>query len=114
MKSELVVKGDSPNIFAELGLPNADEHFLKGQLVAMISQDIRQQRLNQKAAAALIGVAQPDISRLLRGHFEGFSLERLLNFLVALGHSVRIDVEPANENDARARLYLAKARTVVG
>jgi predicted XRE-type DNA-binding protein len=55
---------------------------------------MKQQALTQAAAAALIGATQPDVSKMLRGDFRQFSVERLLRFLVALGHPVEISVRP--------------------
>jgi predicted XRE-type DNA-binding protein len=69
------------NIFADLGLPNADAHMLKARLVICIDKMIEQTGLTQQTAAKRIGISQPDVSNLLRGRFEGFSLERLLSFV---------------------------------
>jgi predicted XRE-type DNA-binding protein len=87
----------SGNIFADLGLPNADEHMLKARVVMFIGQRIEQLELTQQAAAKKMGISQPDVSNVLRGRFEGFSLERLLGFVRALGSDVEIRVKrPAN------------------
>jgi len=85
----------SDNVFADIGLPNADEHLLKAQLVHRIDRVMKGRRLRQVEAAALLGVKQPDISKLLRGDFRQFSVERLMRFLVALGQDVEIRVRPA-------------------
>ena len=85
----------SGNVFADIGVPNADEHLAKADLVIGIAAIIRSRGLSQTAAAKLIGVAQPDISRLMRGNFEGFSYERLFHVLNALGENVRIVVTDA-------------------
>lgn len=85
----------SGNVFADIGVPNADEHLAKADLVIGIAAIIRSRGLSQTAAAKLIGVAQPDISRLIRGNFEGFSYERLFHVLNALGENVRIVVTDA-------------------
>lgn len=57
----------SGNVFADLGLPNAEEHQLKAQLVGSIHDVLRSRKLTQSAAAELLGLSQPDVSRLLRG-----------------------------------------------
>lgn len=57
------------NVFADLGIPNVEEHLLKAGLVMKLSQVIRARGLNQTAAAKLTGISQPDLSRLLRGRF---------------------------------------------
>jgi predicted XRE-type DNA-binding protein len=56
---------------------------------------MKQRGLKQAAAAALFGVRQPDVSKMLRGDFRQFSVERLMRFLVALGQDVEIVVKPA-------------------
>jgi len=101
------------NIFADLGLPNADEHMLKARLVMFIGQRIEQLGLTQQAAAKRIGVSQPDVSNMLRGRFEGFSLERLLGVVRALGSDVEINVKPSvnghkhKKHEGRMRLMMA-------
>jgi predicted XRE-type DNA-binding protein len=108
MKNDLKVKRSNGNIFADLGLPDAEKLRIKAQIVAAIGNQIRHQGLTQMAAAERMGVKQPDVSKLMDGRFEGFSMERLLGFLLALGNDVTIGVEPANENHAPClRLALA-------
>ncbi len=82
----------SGNLFADAGLPDAELHLLKAEIVNRIDDIMRQRRLTQAAAARLMGIGQPDVSKMLRGLFRGFSLERLLVFLAALGQDVTIDL----------------------
>ena len=84
----------SRNIFKDLGLPNAEEHLVKAQLVFKIDTIMKKRHLKQVEAAALFGIRQPDVSKMLRGDFRQFSVERLLRFLVALGQDVHIVVKP--------------------
>ena len=72
-------------MFADIGLPNAQEHLVKAQLVYKIDGLIKARGLKQTAAAKLFGVRQLDVSKMLRGDFRQFSVERLMRFLVALG-----------------------------
>jgi len=81
----------SGNVFADVGLPGAGLHLLKAEIVNRIDDILKERRLPQ-AAACLMDIGQPDVSKLLRGLFRGFSLERLLVLLVALGQDVTIDV----------------------
>jgi len=83
----------SGNVFADLGLAEADEHLIKAGLVVKIDRTIRQRRLTQAAAAELMGIDQPKVSAMLAGQFRGYSVERLMRFLVALGHDVEIVVK---------------------
>jgi predicted XRE-type DNA-binding protein len=97
----------SSNIFADIGLPNADEHLIKAQLVYKIDTLMRQRKLKQTEAARLFGVKQPDVSKMLRGDFRQFSVERLMRFLVALGQDVEIVVKPHRDNQKAAQLRVA-------
>jgi predicted XRE-type DNA-binding protein len=85
----------SGNVFADIGIPNPEEHILKAELVRRIAITMREQGLTQAAAADVLGVTQPDVSKMLKGHFRQFSVERLMRFLVALGRDVKIVVQPA-------------------
>ena len=87
----------SGNVFADLGLPDAETHLLKAELVTRIDKIIRQRRLKQVEAAKLLGLSQPDVSRLMGGDFREYSLERLLRLLTALGRDVDVIIQ---ESDA--------------
>ena len=90
------------NVFADLGRPDAEAHLLKADLVACIDKTIRQRGLKQVEAAKLLGLSQPDVSRLLRGNFREYSLERLLRLLTALGRDVEIVIrEPRSQRPGR-------------
>lgn len=89
------VEESSGNVFADLGLPNPDERLAKADLALAITAEIRQRDLTQAAAAALLGIAQPDISNLMRGRLSGYSLERLTRLLNGLGQDVEIRVRAA-------------------
>ena len=87
----------SRNVFKDLGVPNAEEHLVKAQLVFKIDTIMKKRRLKQVEAAALFGIRQPDVSKMLRGDFRQFSVERLLRFLVALDQDVQIVVKPHHD-----------------
>ena len=99
----------SDNVFADIGVPNADEHLIKAQLVYKIGTIIEERGLTQTAAAKLFGVKQPDVSNLLRGQFRQFSVERLLRFLVALNHDVEIVVKQHHDTKHAPTLSVAMA-----
>lgn len=96
----------SRNVFKDLGVPNADEHLVKAQLVFKIDSIMKERRLKQVEAAALFGVRQPDISMMLRGEFRQFSVERLLRFLVALDQDVEIVVKPHRDQSNAPALHV--------
>jgi predicted XRE-type DNA-binding protein len=95
--SEFVVS--SGNVFADLGLENADEELAKAQLASAIRQRIKAKSLNQMAAAALLGTDQAKISLLMNGKVSGFTYDRLLRFLNALEVDVRIIIVPTPYNE---------------
>jgi predicted XRE-type DNA-binding protein len=94
-------------VFKDLGISNAEEHLAKAQLVFKIDSIIKNRGLKEAKSADLLGIKQPDVSKMLRGDFPQFSMSRLLRFLVALGHDVEIVVKPhRGKNDAAAlRVY---------
>ena len=97
----------SNNIFADIGLPNAEEHMVKAKLILKIDTLMRASDLKQIEAARLFGVKQPDVSKMLRGDFRQFSVERLMRFLVALGQDVEIVVTPHRDRTVGAALHVA-------
>src|SRR5580698_6799049 len=82
----------SGNVFADLGLPDAEELLAKANLAHRITCLVTEQKLTQTQAAARLGIDQPKVSALLRGKLDGFSTERLIRFLNALGQDVEIVV----------------------
>ena len=90
-KEEIEFEAGSGNVFADLGLPNPEERQVKAALMRAINHEIKRRSLNQSRAAELIGLAQPDISRISRGQGRTFSVERLLEALKKL----EVDVEIA-------------------
>jgi predicted XRE-type DNA-binding protein len=108
MKSKIKSTRSSGNVFADLGLPSARDDLIKADIVLAIAARIRAKGLTQAEASKLIGLAQPDVSKLLRGHFAGYSFERLFGFLNALGENVKIAISPAkSRKQARVELELA-------
>jgi predicted XRE-type DNA-binding protein len=84
----------SGNVFADLGLPDADELILKSRLVIELRRLIAGRGLTQSAAAERLGITQPDLSHLLRGRLRGVSVERLLRMLTAFDQDVEIVLRP--------------------
>jgi predicted XRE-type DNA-binding protein len=91
-ESEKIVAA-SGNVFAGLGLPDAVELDAKARLGAAICRIVTRRGWTQIEVAEMLGVNQPKVSALLNYKLEGFSVERLMNFLVRLGHDVEIVVK---------------------
>ena len=86
------VTPSSGNVFDDLGLPRADERQTQVRLAVAINQAIKDRRLSQMGAAQLLDINQPKISALANYRLDGFSVERLMRFLNALGRDVEIVV----------------------
>ncbi len=87
-----VVEG-SGNVFADLGFANPELELLKSTLLQRITAVIRERKLTQVKAAEILGLDQPKISGLLHGRFGGYSVDRLLRFLIALDQDVHVVVK---------------------
>jgi len=98
------VTPSSGNVFADLGLPQPDEELTKAQLAGHIRQVIRRRRLNQLAAAKVMGIDQPKVSALLNGRLANFSSERLMRLLTALGHDVEIKIKANRRSRGHGRI----------
>jgi predicted XRE-type DNA-binding protein len=94
MKRRTDIKPSSGNVFKDLDVSSPEEDLAKAELTAKIADAISSRGLTQTAAAKVLGVDQPKVSALLRGRLAGFSIERLLKFLAALGSDVEIVVRP--------------------
>lgn len=103
-----VVEG-SGNVFADVGIENAEEYLAKAELARQIIGALDARRLTQSQAAAVLGVSQPKISALRNGRLDGFSAERLIRFLNALGRDVRITVSVKPRSRRRARFTVRAA-----
>ena len=95
------------NVFEDLGHPRAAEALAKAELARKIGTLIERRRLTQAAAAEVLQVDQPKVSVLVRGRLAGFSLDRLVRFLVLLGSDVEIVVKPRARATGRARVMVA-------
>ena len=105
MKKPVAVHSGSGNVFADLGFENPEEELLKADLVRELRAIIRRRKFTQAQAAHLLGIQQPDVSALVNGRVEKFSLQRLLMFMPRLGHDVKIVVKAKpSKRPARMRL----------
>jgi predicted XRE-type DNA-binding protein len=106
-KSDLDYIVSSGNVFTDLGLPNPEEALAKAELAQKIILLIRERRLTQVQAAKLLGVDQSKASALIRGNLTGFSLERLMRFLLRLGQDIKITVQASPRRRSQARALVA-------
>ena len=103
-EDDIAVTPGSGNVFADLGVAEPEEELAKAQLAVHIRDAIKRRRLTQAEAARLVEIAQPKISSLMNGRLTGFSSDRLLRCLTALGQDVDIVVRSRAKGDARGHL----------
>lgn len=94
----------SGNVFADLGLPDADERLTKVKLAHEINRILDELRLRQTDVAGLLGINQPKVSALMNFKLDGFSVERLMGFLVALDRDVEIVIRRKPKKKRKASL----------
>lgn len=104
IKKKVEFEVSSDNIFADIGIENADEELTKAELAWEIDHIIKKRKLTQARAAEIMGINQPKVSALLRRKLSGFSVERLMHFLNLLGQDIDIVVRPKPRNRKTARV----------
>ena len=111
MKTRLIngveVHRGSGNVFADLGLPDADKLKIKTGLVIQIRKAMRRLDLTQQEAAKRMGITQPKVSDMMRGDFSNLSERKLMDCLVRMGYDIEIKVRPAKANIGHLMLAAA-------
>ncbi len=110
-KNEESIVQSSGNVFADLGLKEADEKQTKVRLTVALNQILRARRISQVAAARLLRVNQPKISALFNYRLEGFSVERLMHFLNALDRDVEIVIRKRPRSRRAAKILVRNAQS---
>jgi|CXWL01.1.fsa_nt_gi predicted XRE-type DNA-binding protein len=108
MSEKKILRG-SRNVFADLGFADADEMQTKVRLAHAINTIIEEHGLTQAKAATVLDAAQPKISMLANYKLEGFSVERLMTYLTALDHDVRIVIKKKPASRANGRISVEAA-----
>jgi len=111
MKTTLIagveVHEGSGNVFADLGLADADKLKIKTGLVIEIRKAMQRRALTQQQAAQLMGLTQPKVSGMMRGDFANLSERKLMDCLTRLGYDIEIKVRPAKHGAGQLRLAVA-------
>lgn len=105
-RSAHVTEG-SGNVFADLGLPNADQELLKARLTLQIYRIIKDRGITQAEVGKILGIPQPHVSSLARNRSGNFSVGRLIDFLTALGQDVEITVRPTRKDHGQMSVVVA-------
>lgn len=109
MTRKVKVEMGSGNIFADLGLPDAEAHFLKAQIVSEIYRLTQERKLTQTQAGERLGISQPEVSRLFKGNFREYSVDRLMGFLTAFDRDIEIVVRPHKKAGKSGRITFRPA-----
>jgi predicted XRE-type DNA-binding protein len=106
-KTRIRVKQGSGNIFRDLGFPNPESEQLKARLTLQIYRLVKDRKLTQAEAGKILGIQQPHVSSLMRGQSGAFSVERLMDFLTALGQDIEITVRPTRKEHGEVSVVLS-------
>ena len=101
------VEKSSGNVFSDLGLPHPEQELLKARLTLQIYRLIKGRGLTQAQAGKILGIQQPNVSALMRNRSGSFSVERLMDFLTALGQDVEITVRPTRKRQGEVSVIVA-------
>ena len=91
----IAIEAGSGNVYADLGLADAQEMLVKANLASEIAEIIKHLNITQQQAAELLAMPQPKVSKMLRGQFRGISESKMLDCLARLGRDIDIVVKPA-------------------
>ncbi len=108
-KATIAYENSSGNVFADLGLPHPEQELLKTRLTLQIYRIIEERHLTQAQAGEILGIKQPHVSLLMRNRSGTFSVERLMDFLTALGHDVEIRVTGTRKPHGEVSVTVAAA-----
>jgi predicted XRE-type DNA-binding protein len=101
------VHRSSGNVYADLGLPDAEKLRIKTGLVVEIRKAMRRLKLTQQEAAKRMGITQPKVSDMMRGNFSNLSERKLMDCLSRLGYDIEIKVRPVSKRPGRLTLAIA-------
>ena len=93
MRKTKILRGTT-YVFANLGFPDPEIHFLKAQLMGRVQDGIRDSKLDQAEAARTMGISAFEFSEMLKGQFREASIEQIIRMLIKLGCGVNLDVKP--------------------
>ena len=111
-KATIDYEDGSNNIFSDLGLPQPEQELLKARLALQIYRIIKERHLTQAQAGEILGIKQPHVSLLMRNRSGTFSVERLMDFLTALGHDVEIRVKRTRKPHGEVSVIVARLSDV--
>lgn len=90
------------NIFADLGLQDAEEMLVRSDLLSEVVSIIRKSQLTQKEIAKILGISAPKVSSLMTGKISDFSNDTLMHYLALLGCNIEIRITPKRPRFSRS------------
>ena len=96
MIQEEIFEESSGNVFADLGLDDADELLTRGKIGIQVIRLLKQRHLKQDEISEILGISQPEVSHLMNGEFQRFSEGKLLNFLKRLDIEITLHLRSRN------------------
>ena len=106
-QAKIEFEESSGNVFADLGFEDADELFARAQLGFHVTKILEDRGLKQREIAKLLGMAQPDVSHLMNGHFSRFTTDKLLEFFKKLDRKVTIHISARKRGEPYQEIGLA-------
>jgi predicted XRE-type DNA-binding protein len=106
-RSPIEFEEGSGNVFADLGLKKADQLLARAQIGFHVFKILEDKKLKQREIAEVLGIAQPDVSHLMNGHFSRFTTDKLLDFLKRLDRKVTIEVSPRQKGEPYQQVTFA-------
>ena len=95
------------NVFADLGLDDSDELYARAQIGFYVYKILKGRKLKQPEIAGRLGIAQPDVSHLMNGHFSRFTTDKLLDFLKRLDQKITIQVSRHHRGEPYRQVVFA-------
>ncbi len=106
-KKKIKFEEGSGNVFADLGLKDSEELFMRAQIGFCVYKIVNAKKLKQREMAALLGIAQSDVSHLMNGHYSRFTTDKLLDFLKRLDRKVTIRIGPHKAGEPYQQISFA-------
>ena len=94
-----IIERSSGNVFADLGLEDAEELMTRAMLGSQVRTMLEERNLKQREIADLFGIPQPEVSRLMNGEYNRFSEGKLMHFLNKLDCKITLQISPHNPGE---------------
>jgi predicted XRE-type DNA-binding protein len=107
-RKQIEFEESSGNVFADLGLTDADQLLVRSQIGFHVFKILEDKKLKQRETADILGIAQPDVSHLMNGHFSRFTTDKLLDFLKRLDRKVAIEVSRHHKGEPYQQVTFAQ------